>query len=393
MKKNILLVIPKLCIGGAEKSLVSLLQLMNYDKYNVDLMLFRREGAFLESVPPQVNIIDAGENYKNFDGNAVAYIKSNLIKLNIPAIINRIVYSKALDKNNLAASWNAMKKTIPVPNKHYDAAVAYLEGTSTYYCVDCVDADIKIGYVHSDYRKLPADSKIDSAFFDKLNYIVTISDECKTALEETFPDKKEKFTVIENITSPKTISAFANEKVTEFENVTAKKILTVGRIDSPKGHDMAVEAADILNRKGYNFKWFAVGKGDLMPKIQAEIANRSLEDKFILLGEKSNPYPYIKGCDIYVQPSYYEGKSIAIDEAKAFAKPIVCTSFPTVYDQLKDGETAVLAEINAQSIAQKIEVLLNDEALCDTLSENLKKEKIGNEEEIDKFYNLLEGKL
>lgn len=130
-----------------------------------------------------------------------------------------------------------------------------------------------------------------------------------------------------------------------------------------------------------------------MPKIQAEIANRSLEDKFILLGEKSNPYPYIKGCDIYVQPSYYEGKSIAIDEAKAFAKPIVCTSFPTVYDQLKDGETAVLAEINAQSIAQKIEVLLNDEALCDTLSENLKKEKIGNEEEIDKFYNLLEGKL
>ena len=111
------------------------------------------------------------------------------------------------------------------------------------------------------------------------------------------------------------------------------------------------------------------------------------------MGEKANPYPYIKNCDIYVQPSYFEGKSIAVDEAKIFAKPIVCTKFPTVYDQLTDGETALLAEINAGSIAEKIETLLNSEELCKSLSENLKKEKAGNEEEIDKFYALLEGKL
>ena len=156
---------------------------------------------------------------------------------------------------------------------------------------------------------------------------------------------------------------------------------------------MAVSAAKILSDKGYDFKWFAIGKGQLEDQIKEQIKSLGLEEKFILLGERANPYPYTKNCDIYVQPSYFEGKSIAIDEAKIFAKPIVCTSFPTVYDQLTDGETALLAEINAESIAEKIEVLLNSDELCRTLSDNLKKEKAGNEEEIDKFYALPEGKI
>ena len=156
---------------------------------------------------------------------------------------------------------------------------------------------------------------------------------------------------------------------------------------------MAVDAAKILSDSGLDFKWFAIGTGDLQEQTRTRIKELGLEEKFILLGERANPYPYIKNCDIYAQPSYFEGKSIAIDEAKIFAKPIVCTKFPTVYDQLEDGVTALLAEINAQSIAEKIAALLGDEALCANLSENLAKEKSGNEEEIDKFYALLEGKL
>ena len=164
--------------------------------------------------------------------------------------------------------------------------------------------------------------------------------------------------MLENIISPTLLKSLAESLPEEYET-NSKKLLTIGRFSAQKGYDMAVRAAEILDKKGYDFKWFAVGKGDLMPQIKEEIASRSLQDKFILLGEKSNLYPYINGCDIYVQPSYFEGKSIAIDEAKLFEKPIVCTSFPTVYDQLTDGETALLAEINPQSIAQKIEALLS----------------------------------
>lgn len=393
MKKDILFIIPKLCIGGAEKSLISLLNIFDFSRYNANLLLFRKEGAFLENVPEEVCVSDLGEEYLRFDASALNYIKYNLAKLNLSAAVNRVKYSHALSSNDSRKVWNCMKKVMPPPSKHYDVAIAYLEQTSTYYCADCVDADIKIGYVHSDYRKFKTDKKLDLEFFKKLDYIVTISAECEAALKEAFPEIADRFKVIENITSPDAIKKLSCRKTPEFDCVSCKKILTVSRIDHPKGYDMAVEAAEILDKKGYDFKWFAVGKGNLMPQIQQEISKRSLQDKFILLGEKPNPYPYMNGCDIYVQPSYFEGKSIAIDEAKVFAKPIVCTSFPTVYDQLTDGETALLAQINAQSIAEKIEVLLNDDALCTTLSDNLKKEKAGNEEEIDKFYMLLEGKL
>ena len=147
---------------------------------------------------------------------------------------------------------------------------------------------------------------------------------------------------------------------------------------------------EVLLENGVDFKWFAIGKGELKDKIEEKISRYGLQEKFILLGEKSNPYPYIKNCDIYVQPSNYEGKSIAIDEAKAFAKPIVATKFTTVFDQLSDGETALLAEINAQSVAEKITQLINDESLCKKLSDTLARTHKGNEEELEKFYKLLE---
>ncbi len=391
--KKLLFIMPKLGVGGAEKSLISLLQLFDYSAYDVDLLLFRKEGAFLADVPEQVNIIDAGEEYLSFDGSALEYIKGCLKKFNVSHILNRTAYSKTVSSGDLGKSWKCLKKVMAAPTKHYDTAIAYLEETSTYFCADCVSADKKIAYVHCDYRKLINRPEFDGKYYKKFDRIVTISDECLISFAEVFPDCREKLTVIENITSAKAVRKFAEKPIDDFGADGKPKILTVGRLAPPKGYDMAVDAAKILSDKGYKFKWFAIGSGDLEQQIKQQIKQLGLEDKFILLGERANPYPYIKNCDIYVQTSYSEGKSIAIDEAKIFAKPIVCTSFPTVYDQLTDGKTALLAEINAESIAEKIEILLNDDSLCKALSENLKKEKAGNEEEIDKFYQLPECKI
>ena len=305
---------------------------------------------------------------------------------------NRIKYAKALKSGDRTAVWSCLKKAIFKPQKHYDVAIAYLEGNSIYYCVDCVDADKKIGYIHNDYNGLGLDKNFDRPFFENLDYLVTVSDECANVLRKTFPEIKAKVRMLENLVSPTLLKILSEKPAAEYKSNT-KNLLTVGRFSQQKGYDMAVKAAKILSDNGVDFKWFAIGKGDLQSQIKDRIYELKLEEKFILLGEKSNPYPYIKNCDIYVQPSYFEGKSIAIDEAKIFAKPIVCTSFPTVYDQLTDGKTALLAEINAESIAEKIEMLLNDESICQNLSENLKKEKAGNEEEIDKFYQLLEVEL
>ena len=384
---------PALGSGGAEKALVTLLNLFDYETYDVDLFLFRRQGLFLPNVPPQVNVIDGGKDYELFDGSASACIKSSVKKLNFSLAANRMKYAKALESDDKATVWSCIKKALAKIDKHYDAAIAYLEGNSIYYCVDCVDADVKIGYVHNDYNGLGLDKNFDRPYFEKLNYLVSVSDECVNVLKEIFPEFENKIKLMLNIVSPTILETLGKENAEEYKNISAKKLLTIGRFSSQKGYDMAVSAAKILSDKGYDFKWFAIGKGQLEDQIKEQIKSLGLEEKFILLGERANPYPYTKNCDIYVQPSYFEGKSIAIDEAKIFAKPIVCTSFPTVYDQLTDGETALLAEINAESIAEKIEVLLNSDELCRTLSDNLKKEKAGNEEEIDKFYALPEGKI
>ncbi len=391
MKKSLLFIIPSLCSGGAERSLITLLNLLDYEKYDVDLLVFRREGLFVPSVPKAVNLIDGGADYASFDGSAAAYIKNNLKSLHIGRALNRVKYSKAVEKGNRKATWQTMKKALPCLSKNYDAAIGYLEGNAIYYCVDCVKAETKIGYIHNDYNKLGLDKNFDEPFFEKLDYLVSVSPECSNVLKETFPVLKSKVKTVENIVSPSSLSSFANMVPDEYKNANTKILLTVGRLSKQKGYDIAVDAAEILAKKNIAFRWFSIGRGELQNTIEKKIKEKNLQDKFILLGERANPYPYVKGCDIYVQPSYFEGKSIAIDEAKCFAKPIVATRFTTVLDQLTDEKTALLAEINAKSVAEKIERLIVDEALRNALSEGLKKEKIGNEEETERFYEMLEG--
>ena len=390
MKKNLLFVMPSLCSGGAEKSLVTLLSLIDSTKYNIDLFLFRREGLFLPNVPEHVNVIDGGESYGLFDGAAAEYIKASVKKLRFDKILNRIRYSKALASGDREKIWQCLKTAFPKNKKHYDAAIGYLEGNAIYYCVDCIDADKKIGYIHSDYNKLELNKDFDLDFYKKLDYLVGVSEQCGKVLCDNFCEINDRIRVVENITSPLVLKNLSEDTIPEYENISAPKILTVGRISSPKGYDIAVDAAEILDKNGINFKWFSIGKGELMPQIEERIKEKHLEEKFILLGERANPYPYISGCDIYVQPSYYEGKSIAIDEAKCFAKPIVATKFTTVFDQLAQGETALLAEIDAQSVAEKITELINDKTLCQKLTDNLNSTHKGNEEEIEKFYAMLE---
>ena len=396
MKKKLLFVMESMQSGGGERSLLSLLQLVDYNKYDVDLMLFEPSGLFYGMIPEQVNIIPFGELYDMFKKPIVKSVLSLLLNFKPALAVKRFLYSRTVNSSVSSSlirdqlAWKYMKNFFTDNGKEYDAAIGYLEGKPNFYVADCVDAKIKIAYIHSDYRKLEMDAEFDSVFFEKTDFIVAVSDECERALQETFPQYAEKVRVIENITLPKILQKMSEESITDFDKKSNEKILlTIGRISSPKGYDLAIDAAEILVKKGYNFKWFSIGKGEMKDELLQKIKEKNLEENFIFLGERANPYPYLAKCDIYVQSSYFEGKSIALDEAKCLAKPIVATKFTTVYDQLSDGETAVLAEINAESIAEKIALLLDDENLAEKLSENLKKMKHGNEEEVRKFYALL----
>jgi glycosyltransferase involved in cell wall biosynthesis len=389
MKKRLLFIMPSLSSGGAEKSLVTLLALLNYDCYDVDLFLFRKMGLFIGRVPPQVNVITAGEDYELFDGEIKKAIKGFLKKGRLKYAIDRIRYSFALRRSKEKrdrAAWKYLSRVLPEPKKEYDAAIGYLEGTSVYYCIDKVRAKRKVGYLHTDYNRIISQKSIDEEYFIKLDSIVAVSQKCCDIFNGIFPQLCDKTIVIKNIISEKIIVSLAQCNERLFSPCAGETIiLTIGRLSPPKGIDNAVLACERLIEMGYGVKWYQIGAGELRAQIEELIKAKSLEKSFFMLGERENPYPYIKQCDIYVQPSNYEGKAIAVDEAKCLHKPIVVTNFDTVFDQIEDGVNGLVAKKDPQDIAIKIKSLIDSPEKCKELSDNLKKQKTGNEEELEKF--------
>ncbi|WBW98957.1 glycosyltransferase [Oceanirhabdus sp. W0125-5] len=392
MKKNILFVINKLSCGGAEKSLISLLQTIDYSKYNVDLFLFKHEGVFLNRIPKEVKLIKEPTDYKYFDMSIKKAIIDCLKKGRINLVLSRIFagYIFKSEPNPAKAeqrAWKHISKSLQNINKHYDTAIGYLEKNPIYFSVDKVKAAKKIGFIHSDYDNLGMDSKIDKKYFDKLDNIITVSQECANVLKKRFSMYTHKINVMYNIVSPNVINQMSFEESNiKYDGI---KIVSVGRLSYEKGFDMSIEACKKLVESGYKIKWYLIGDGEDRDKLKNLIKESNLKERILLMGIKENPYPYIREADIYVQPSRFEGKSIAIDEAKILHKPIVVTNFRTAKDQIINGQNGLIVDMNSKSIAEGIKKLIDNNELINKFKDNLSKEKLGTESEIEKLYKLI----
>jgi glycosyltransferase involved in cell wall biosynthesis len=379
--------------GGAEKALISLLQTIDYNHYEVDLYLFKKEGLFLNQVPKEVTILDQPKLYPYFDMSIKTAIIENLKHFRWTVIWNRIQVARIFKTEKRAAvreqkAWNYIKKCIAPLEKKYDVAIGYLQNTPNFFCMDKVEAKRKIAWIHTDYQQAKMQSAIDRPYFAKFDSIVTVSDECKQVLIEEFPEFESKIKVMRNIVSSDLILKLSKEPIEDLLGETT--FLTIGRLVHIKGYDLVVNAARILVEKGLvNFKWYILGEGPMRNELNQMITEFKLQDHFVFLGLKENPYPYIKHVDLVVQSSRYEGKSIAIDEAKILCKPIVVTNFPTAKDQILNDENGVICEIDAQSIANAMERMLNDNELRNQCVENLKKGNFGSEDEIQVLYQII----
>lgn len=397
MKKNILFVIPSLEVGGGEKSLVSLLNHMDYSKYNVDLFLIKKEGLFLKMIPPEVNVLNTPDDLKIFLEGLIDSIKDYLKQKKLMLVYSRIMFTliNRFYKDKVRAeqmSWRYMSKAIGILDKKYDVAIGFLEKTSNYLCVDNVIADKKIGWIHTNYENMKMNTKIDEKYFKKFNFIVSISEECIEVLKRNFNICNDKFKLIYNIVSPKFIQALAKENVTDIEiRKDAFNIVSVGRLSFEKGIDMSIKACKLLIDNGLNVQWMVIGEGDERNNLEKLIIENKLENYFNLVGAKENPYKYIQASDIYVQASRFEGKSIAIDEAKILAKPIVVTNFNTAKDQIKNMINGLIVDMNENSIYEGIKKLIEDSELMNKFNNNLINENLGTENEIQKVYELIES--
>lgn len=396
MKKKILFVIDSLHCAGAEKSLITLLSLIDYSKYEVDLQLFGYGGILEELLPKEVNLLKPLKYTSFCELSIKSAVKDSIKNFNIKMLSARLKFTTAIRKEKYSnvqkarIFWQKTSNVIENSEKKYDVAISYAQGIPTFYVADKIKAKKKYAWVNVSYRLKDEDKIFQNKYYEIYDNIIAVSDSAKAVFLETFPELYDKVKIIYDINDSKFITKMSEIGESYDDNFSGLRLLTVGRLANQKGYDIALEACKILKDKGMNFKWYSLGIGPLKSEIEEYISKNNLEEHFILLGVKANPYSYIKDCDIYVQTSKFEGFGLAIAEARMLNKPVVTTRFDAVYNQMVDRKNGLVVDMDAKGVANGILELINNKELKNEIIEYLTKEKKGNLEELDKFYELIE---
>ena len=366
MKKKLLFVIPSLELGGAEKSLVNLLNEIDYNRYDVDLFLFYKQGGFLSTVPKEVTFLENTKDFKIFSKTLLVSFFTFIFNGQITKALYRLIFAinSRLIKDNTSEqiNWKYVHCFLPNFKKKYDTAIGYLEKSSYYFVADNVLSHNKIGWIHTDLEALNLDFEFEKKYFKKLNHIVIVSDGLKERLSKKIPEINNKIKVIENINSASFIKNSANLECKLQFSKEDFNLIFVGRLVIEKGLFLAIDAIGILSKKINNIKLYLVGKGNLEVELKEYVKKNHLQDHVVFLGIQTNPYPLLKQADVFLMTSFYEGKSIALEEAKILNKAIVITNFSSATDQIIDNVTGLIVEMNAEAIANKIDLLYSKEA-------------------------------
>ncbi len=384
--KKILFVIRSLEFGGAEKSLVNLLNELSGDQWQMDLLLFKKKGAFLTQLPSQVRLLDIPPALEKLFAPLKKAGKYLPVKVLGTACAKFFGKTR---KQRMAFRWRHFyKKVIPMLEEKYDVAVAYVGTEVLYYVADCVQADKKYVWIHNDYRTASYSKTDDLPYLEKMDGIVSVSEDCVQVLREEFPQFAEKIHYIQNITSSAVVRSMADQPIPP-EFTSGCNIVSVGRLSKQKGFDLAAQACAELKKQGLSFCWYILGDGDQKEKLEEMICRYDIADVFVLLGTRANPYPYMKHCTFLAQTSRFEGKSVVLDEAKILATPILATAYPTVADQIRHGEEGYVVALTWEGIAEGVRALLENPEILDNIRKHLGSREYGNQQEAEKYRKLL----
>ena len=382
-------------MGGAEKSLISLLYELNPEKYDIDLFLFQHQGKWLSNLPAYVNLLPIPQKYKYFDSSFLETMVENFKKGNLRLMLDRIRFTINNTSQKPPAvkeqiNWKFIKNHIEPLQQKYDAAFGFLEKTPNYFVIDKVVAKKKILAVMTDYRALEMDRNIDAPYFQKADAITVLSGESKATLEEVFPEFSNKILLLENMISEKEILSAAQEEINDFPQ-NEFTIVSVGRLDPVKLHEQGVEVMKELKHRNLKFKWLVIGEGPLKNKVEQRISEYQLQNEILLLGTRENPYPYIKKADVFLHLSKFEGYGIAIAEARILKKCIVLNDFTTASSHIKNGFDGVITSLNPVEIAAEIEKLMLDKNLRKKYEQNVSFDKDFAQKILKKIENIVKN--
>lgn len=417
-------------IGGAERALLGLLNAIDTNIVDVDLFINQHTGEFMKLIPDKINLLPEISAYSVIEKSLVTAIKKGHIGIAFARLVAKFVHKiysiplryyvapplffrKKLRRScedtieNYSFAPNSIKQAriiedasifnlvakyttplLPSLKKYgeYDLAISFL--TPHNIVKDKVKAKKKIAWIHTDYATVSVDTKKELPIWESFNHIVSISPDVTKSFVKVFPTLSNKIIEIENILSP----TFIKQQATLFSPKEYKtdclRILSIGRFCYAKNFESIPFIAKILKDRDLKFNWYIIGFGDSSEIIE-NICKTQTEDNVIILGKKENPYPYISNCDIYVQPSRYEGKSVTVREAQILCKPVVITNYPTAGSQVVNGGDGIICEMNNEYVADTIYNLSIDESKQQEIFSYLSTHDFGNEKEIEKIYALL----
>lgn len=398
MKKRLFISMHYLELGGAEISLIGLLQALDYSRYEVDLFIHRHQGELMQFIPKEVNLLPEIPAYACIESP----IKETLIKGKIGVAYGRLRAKwrarKYLPKDPLKPQHSVfqyiaqeVEPYLPSLNKYgeYDLAISFLQPHN--YVLSKVKAKKKACWIHTDYTKVEFDADAELPIWASYDHIVSISPDVTKSFLQVFPSVKSKIVEIENILSSDFVRRRADEKNVSaemFKKNGIVNVLSVGRFTDAKNYDNVPDICRRIRKKGIDLRWYIIGFGnDVL--IRQKIQETRMEDYVIILGKRSNPYPYIKECDIYVQPSRYEGKSVTVREAQMLCKPVVITEYPTAKSQIQHGVDGIIVLMNNEGCAKGIVDFIKDVNLQQQIVKYLQTHDYGNANEVKKLYELI----
>lgn len=408
---RIFIAIHYLEIGGAERSLIGLLNALDYTKYKVDLFVYEHRGEFMKLIPKEVHLLPEIKSYAAIEKPMVQALKEGQIGVVTGRLLSKLQYASYKRKHHPKEDSGLFQYVADCVNpvlpslKHlgeYDLAISFL--TPHNVVRDKVKAKRKYSWIHTDYTTISVNVKKELPVWAEFDKIFAVSEDVKKTFIQVFPSIKDKIEVFENILSPKFIREQAemglesiglefrgkslesqNQESSLNPQLSTLSFLSVGRYTSAKNFDNVPFICKLLVEKGLKFKWYIIGFGGDEALIRSNIEKAGMQDVCILLGKKGNPYPYMKACDFYIQPSRFEGKAVTVREAQILCKPVIITNYATSASQVKNGVDGIIVPQGNEQTAEGIYTFVQNKALQEQIVNYLQTHDYGNENEVRKL--------
>lgn len=399
--KKILFVINTLGHAGAETAFLELVRNMDPKRYEIQLFVLLGQGEMVNRLPDYVKLLNekyddcsvlSREGKKHLKKHVLQTLLAHgtLIRMApyLTCQLLGMIWRRRLQPDKLL--WKSVARGAQRFKEHYDLAVAYLEGGSTYYVADYVIADKKAAFLHVDYQQAGYSPGLDGGCYEKMDRVFAVSDEVRESFLKVYPDYRDRTEVFHNLLNQEEIREKSLAPGGFSDDFDGFRILTVGRLTSQKAFEVSVEAMRLLKDDGEHVRWYILGEGERRGELEARIKALGLEGDFLLPGAVENPYPYMLQADLYVHATRFEGKSIAIQEAQTLGCAILVSDCSGNREQVVPEVDGMLCELTPEAVCRGVKSLLHDEEKRKRLGRAAARKQISDVREIRKLLELLD---